>query len=178
MEEITKIEAAGRQINQALRLFFDGGDTVSLHTLASAAAQLIADLGRPYGLGVTRNKAVIKPDRWREFRQAITEYEVFFKHADQDPDPNAVLKFHPEMSELTLVEAIEVLRQLTGKLSHEAFWFCIWIFSTKPSLFLDSPLKQLVLASNAVIRPIADMTDRRLYAELLKQPPPPGLGSD
>lgn len=172
MEKITKIDAGRRQINQAIRLFFDGGDTVSIHTIASAAAQVVADLGRPQGLGFTRNKAVIKPDRWKEFRQLITEYEVFFKHADQNPDPNVTLEFHPEMSELMLFEAIEVLRQLTGKLSYEAFWFTIWMFSNQPDLFLDSPLKREMQARKAVVEPLADMKDRSLYAGILKQPQP------
>lgn len=172
MEKITKIDVARRQIDQAIRLFFDGGDTVSIHTIASAAAQVVADLGRPLGLGFTRNKAVIKAVRWKEFRQLITEYEVFFKHADQNPDPNATLDFHPEMSELTLFEAIEVLRQLTGKLSCEAFWFTIWMFSNQPDLLLDSPLKREMETRKALVEQLADMKDRSLYAGILKQPQP------
>jgi hypothetical protein len=175
MEKITKIDVARRQIDQAIRLFFDGGDSVSIHTIASAAAQVVADLGRPQGLGFTRNKAVIKPDRWKGFRELITKYEVFFKHADQNPDPNATLEFHPEISELTLFEAIDVLWKLTGKLSYEAFWFTIWMFSNQPDLLLDSPFRRGMQACKTLVEPLADVKDRSLYAGILRQPKPAGF---
>jgi argininosuccinate synthase len=43
---VTKIEAARRQLNTAIELWFNDGDPVSIHTLASSAHQIIHDLNR------------------------------------------------------------------------------------------------------------------------------------
>jgi hypothetical protein len=44
--KVTKREAASRQLNQGIRLFFDRGDMLAVHTLTAAAFQLFADLGQ------------------------------------------------------------------------------------------------------------------------------------
>ena len=43
---ITKLEAAKRQLDCALELFFDEKDAVPIHTLACAAHQVIYDINR------------------------------------------------------------------------------------------------------------------------------------
>src|SRR5262245_42997551 len=43
IERVSKLDAARRQIRTAIRLFFEDGDTVSIHTLTSAAEELLRD---------------------------------------------------------------------------------------------------------------------------------------
>ena len=74
----------------------------------------------------------------------------------------------------TLIEAIEILRVLTG-LSYEAFLFSFWFITTQPDVILDGPLKQEVQARNRLLSGIADMSDRNVYAALLRLPAPAGL---
>ena len=44
--ELTRLEAAERQLRQAIRLFFGGGDEVSVHTLTGAACRVLRDLAK------------------------------------------------------------------------------------------------------------------------------------
>jgi hypothetical protein len=41
---VSKFDAARRQLETAIRLYFFQGDPISIHTLASAAAQILQDL--------------------------------------------------------------------------------------------------------------------------------------
>ena len=79
-EQITKLDAAQRQTHEAIRMFFEGRDTVPIHTLASAASQLLADLGEDRGFaGFTRNPNLVVEPRWKEWKKAIKSFENFFK---------------------------------------------------------------------------------------------------
>jgi hypothetical protein len=42
--EVSKIEAANRQLDAAIELLFSDGDPIAVHTLAGAASGLAADL--------------------------------------------------------------------------------------------------------------------------------------
>jgi hypothetical protein len=48
-EKISKIEAACRQLNTAIKLWFADGDLVSIHTLACSAHQIVHDINRQKG---------------------------------------------------------------------------------------------------------------------------------
>ena len=58
-EKLTKLDVARRQIDEAIRMFFERRDTVSTHTVASAASQVLADFGKGRFQGWTRNKAIV-----------------------------------------------------------------------------------------------------------------------
>jgi len=107
-EKLTKSDAARRQTDEAIRMFFDRRDTVAPHTVAAAAAQVLADVGEHHGFqGWTRNKAIVKPEHWKRWRDCVTKYERFFKHADNprvDTNAHATCSFHPEATQLILVE--------------------------------------------------------------------------
>ena len=47
---ISKLEAAERQLRQAVRLFFQRGDDLAIHTLAAATYQIISDLCKQKGI--------------------------------------------------------------------------------------------------------------------------------
>src|SRR2546422_6130134 len=84
---ISKREAAARQLDQAIRLFFRRGDMLSVHTLAGAAFQLLADLGKVSGIvSRYRSEVLIRPERMKEWVQALNSTQNFLKHADRDAD--------------------------------------------------------------------------------------------
>ena len=141
-EKLTKLDVARRQLDEAIRMFFERRDTVSTHTVASAAAQVLADLGKVRGFqGWTRNKAIVKPGRWKEMRDAVTQFEAFFKHADQDP--YATCDFHPEVTQLFILEAVELLRVFTGKYTWDGLLFSIWFSLTNPEVIQEGDFKKL-----------------------------------
>ena len=96
---VTKLEAASRQLDTAIRLFFSGGDAVSTHTLAVAAANVFADMAEHQKAGVSwRTK--VRDDSGlstKELKKIFHEEWNFFKHADRDP--KAILQFNELVSD-------------------------------------------------------------------------------
>ena len=164
-EKLTKLDVARRQIDEAIRMFFDRRDPIAEHTVTSAAAQVLSDLGKTRGFqGWTRNPSVVNPGRWKEWRGAITRFETFFKHADKDPD--AACDFRPEVTQLFILEAIELLRIFTGKFTWEGLVFSIWFSIKYPDLLKEGEFKDAIAALPA--QPKVDVQDLSMVADLLK----------
>ena len=94
---VGKLDAARRQLDTAIRLYFAYGDPVSIHALAGAAYQLLDDLiakrGGPDGIKDLL-LTMAKPESVDVVRQKLNEAQNFFKHADRDHD--GVLEFRPK----------------------------------------------------------------------------------
>jgi len=108
---ITKLDAARRQMDAAIGLYFDEGDEVSIHTLVGAARLLIANLSSAAKQETILEK-FIRPEKLLEFEKAIRAPQNFLKHADKDPD--ATLDLDPHATELLLLIEVEAYRGLTG----------------------------------------------------------------
>src|SRR5205814_1397104 len=66
---ITKLEAARRQIETAITLWFSESDPVSIHTLVSAAHRLVYDINsKSLGLPMLGDTTNIRPGREKEYR--------------------------------------------------------------------------------------------------------------
>lgn len=92
---VSKLDAARRQLEHAIRLYFRHGDVVVIHTLTSAAHQILRDLGKAQGVkSIMHDEGMelIKPERRDEVRKIYAKAENFFKHADRDPEEQ--LKFY------------------------------------------------------------------------------------
>ncbi len=48
--EISKVDAARRQLDTSLKLYFQNQDAISIHTLASAAQNILQDLSKRKGV--------------------------------------------------------------------------------------------------------------------------------
>ena len=82
--EITKIDAARRQLRTAIELWFADGDPISIHTLAAAAYQIIHDLNRRNkGPDLLLDSKYIKDEKRREFVSLVKSTSNFMKHADR-----------------------------------------------------------------------------------------------
>ena len=116
---LSKIDVALRQLDTAIRLYFQFGEPVSIHALASAAAEVLADLADHAGLKPQvswKNFVEIygKPDK-REFLMEIyRKPQNFFKHADRDPGD--MITFYPKATEFVVFEACEFYFLLTNRL--------------------------------------------------------------
>jgi hypothetical protein len=126
---ISKLDAARRQLETAARLYFTGGDPVSVHTLTAAAYNILKDLnaargGKPMIVKETL-LAFVKPEHEQFVRGKINEAENFLKHADRDPA--ATLTFRPLQTEFLLLDASWKYHELAGEqvaiLSVFIFWF-------------------------------------------------------
>lgn len=131
---ITKLDAAKRQLETAIRLYFNEADPISIHTLTCAAHTIIADLNKKI-----KGTPMVVSDAWvtgkfkKRIKAAFAKPQNFFKHADKDPD--AVLKFHPEVTEIYLYDACSKYQELTAESVDQFKIFQGWYMSNNPDYF-------------------------------------------
>lgn len=106
MVVITKLEAAARQLDTAIHLFFCNGDAVSVHSLAASAFNVFADLAERKG---SRNSWRVRMRdssdlSMRDLNRLLREGWNFFKHAEHDPD--GILHFDEQETEDFLFMAV------------------------------------------------------------------------
>jgi alkylhydroperoxidase/carboxymuconolactone decarboxylase family protein YurZ len=138
--KISKTDAAQRQLDTAIELYFAESDPVAIHTLAAAAYELIRALREREGLPDEITDAII-PGREAEFRQLWNEAQNFFKHADRDGD--AVLEFDPAHTGLRLYVASHYFGALAPR-TEAMLAFAVWYSMHNVELLLDPEL-QVVL---------------------------------
>ena len=96
---VPKLDAAKRQLHTAIQLWFEDGDPVSIHTLVSAAHEIIHTLFKRKGLkGLLFDNPDIPAQVRSEFAQAIKSAANAFKHARDDP--TGTTEFAPVLNEL------------------------------------------------------------------------------
>jgi hypothetical protein len=129
---LTKFDVAERQLNQAIRLFFDGGDPVSVHTLAEAAAQVLYDIRGELGAtSKIRDADIIRTEFKTEWMRTVLSSRNFFKHADRDA--TAIHEFKEEFNHFSLLDAVNMY--LSGKRvwTPETIVFVQWYAWTYPA---------------------------------------------
>lgn len=116
MLHISKLDAARRQLEVAVRMFFFDQDPVSIRTLAAAARGVLRDLDLAQGGSGDTIDAVIgliRPERQKEIRDRILGAQNFFKHADKDP--SEMLEFDIDENALYLFNVCELYRTVTSE---------------------------------------------------------------
>ncbi|MBL7155492.1 MAG: hypothetical protein ISS88_03275, partial [Candidatus Portnoybacteria bacterium] len=114
---ISKLDAAKRQLETAIRLFFNNADMVSIHTLACTSHGLLRDLCNKQGLkSFIKDDYIdfIKKEKQAEFRKMITAPANFFKHADKDPQE--AIKFYYETTPFFMWDSYRMYYQLTKEM--------------------------------------------------------------
>ena len=114
--KIGKLDAARRQLETAVRLYFSEADAVSIHTLVSAAYQVLSDVNKAHGGEPMLKEQIptwVSPDATAESKRLLNEAANFFKHADRDHDE--VLEFAEGPTGLLLYDAVRKYRELTGE---------------------------------------------------------------
>ena len=115
---VAKLDAAKRQLETAVRLYFTSADPVSIHTLTAAAYQVLLDLNKRSGGEPMFMKqsflAMFRPDQQKTVHDLLNAPENFFKHADKDPE--ATLELRVGLTDLYMLDAVETYQALTGEL--------------------------------------------------------------
>lgn len=76
--KVTKLEAARRQLETAVILYFNDKDAVSIHTLACAAHEIIEHLNKKEGgMPLILEGNIVKEKYKAEFRKKISEAKNF-----------------------------------------------------------------------------------------------------
>lgn len=126
---ISRLEAAQRQIDQAIRLHFQRGDCISIHTLAAAGLQILRDIAKQKGLPTFGQEllGLVRPELRKRVWNKIREAEGFFKHADQGP-VDLEIEFSPLLTKYFLFEAVELFRAIASRSFPAASGFWVWFF--------------------------------------------------
>lgn len=122
---VSKIEAAERQLSEAIKLFFEERDPVAIHALASGAGQIAADLARKQGLNAPlRDTEYLSGKQKKWWIQVIKSAENFFKHAERDSDE--VFHLPTDITRLFLAEAIAMLEAVGSAGTVEMEIYQVW----------------------------------------------------
>ena len=88
--KISKQGAAKRQLDCAIELFFDNGDTLSIFTLASAVFIITENIHEKHSSPVNRStvygqlKTLLTDEEFKEIKLQMGEKPGFLKHANKD----------------------------------------------------------------------------------------------
>lgn len=161
---ITKLEAARRQLQQAIRLFFMRGDAVAVHTLAAAAYQILSDLCEKRG--ITRqieDSAILDQLGYKqEVLRAIRAPQNFFKHANVDPE--SAVHFNPDLSLGMLMLATDMYCALTKQTMPEGQVLRSWFFLKYPQT-VPADMRDRFSS----VTPMPDLDDFPFFLELMER---------
>lgn len=135
MMKIPKLEGACRNLAAAVRLFFEHGDPIAVHTLAAAAQGVIRDIAKSRGLSHTsilHDHPEIPTAAKKEWIDILNAPRNFFKHADIDPD--GTLEFDATENETLLLDACLTLTELSNQALSEANVYLGWFTTANPAL--------------------------------------------
>jgi hypothetical protein len=128
--KVSKLDAAKRQLDCAIALWFRDADEVSIHTLVFAAHGIIQDINAKRGntdaslLAIAKRH--VKPEHVELAMRTMKKAMTFFKHADRDP--NDILEFDPAASERLITISLLGLGMLGEQMSDlqraAIFWDC------------------------------------------------------
>jgi hypothetical protein len=142
----TKIDAARRQLDAAIRLFFALEDPFAVHTIISAAHRILRDLAEQSGRSRFHQtvKGLIRPGMEGEFWSAINKNVNFLKHANSDPE--ATLEFEEEVNDALIAHSCLYYETLGHQLTPDMRGFIWWYMMMKPNLLVkSSEIRELLL---------------------------------
>lgn len=137
--KVNKLDAARRQLDCALRLWFADDDQVSVHTLVGSAYQVIHDLNASQkGKPLIFDNPVLRKDLRKEAVASLKRFMSFFKHADlRRPNAATEIDFDPSFSELFFFASVLGVEYLGEKLTDIESAFLLWCVLHRPTWGLD-----------------------------------------
>ncbi len=136
--KISKLDAAKRQLETAVRLYFSEADPVAIHTLTAAAHRLLSDVNTSRGGPAMMTESLlqgVRPDKVEEAKRRLSAAANFFKHADRDPSD--VHAFNPALTEILLLDACFKYKELTGELVPTLAVYQGWFWLGPGAKFID-----------------------------------------
>ena len=133
--QISKLDAALRQLQTAILLYFNSRDPVSIHTLSAAAYNLLRDIrdSRKEAFAMSKDAGGIPAQYKKAFRDLISKSENFFKHADRDP--NDIHLFRTQGTEILLIDACDAYIRMTGEEPEYIALFKRWHATCNPQYY-------------------------------------------
>lgn len=129
MAKITKLEAGRRQLDAAIRIFFENEDVVAVHTLSRAAFRVLFDITKE---GET--KKALDAHITKLGADKFNKITNFLKHAERDPDGEIDEDFQIS-TEAGLGMAASLYFYHAKKYTPEMKGFIVWSQFMRPELF-------------------------------------------
>jgi len=136
ISEVRKVDAARRQLDEAIRLWIEGRDLLAIHTLTMAAFSILYDVANHQSLLREDDPLILLLSRLghKRFRRLAN----FLKHGDKDPLSSFI---EPPIAEheWRIGFALLLYRLIVNDLSPEMGAFHLTMFGTYPELFQVAP---------------------------------------
>ena len=147
IKHVSKIDASRRQIDTAIRLYFNDGDDIAIHTLTCASHEILKKLGKNINIeSIILDQMVgnIFEHKKEAFLKIINEAKNFFKHGLQgNKEIGKTIKFSPEFTDFWIWDACLMYRQLTGESTDYMKIFIVWFYTQNNEIISDDKTKDL-----------------------------------
>ncbi len=132
-KDITKEEAARRQIETAIRLLFANDDAICIHVIASSAQIIVTDVCRNHGKNTVTDMLAeyIRPEALKDFRRILKSPYNYFKHAKRDTDTE-LAHFDEGMNDIILWFAVIDYITAFSKPTATMLCFLAWFIAVNP----------------------------------------------
>ena len=145
IEKISRVDAAKRQLETAIKLIAQDGDPVAIHTLAAASQQILRDLGKLRDIESPIYEAGQKyfksEEEYKKYINTVRLPQNAFKHAT-NPDIPDPLEYNSNLAELIVFDAAEIYNRLTGERPVLQYSYCIWFVFKNPNIISDKSFKE------------------------------------
>lgn len=143
--QVSKLEAAHRQLNLAIRMLFADADAVAVHTLVGAASIIFTDLVEQLAPEKSWDKQAQEANELTasQYFQVMRKAQNFFKHAREDRD--ATIELDPNDTDALAFWAVMNASELSP-MSIEAQVFQLWYIASHSPIedVSQTPLKEAI----------------------------------
>lgn len=158
---ISKLDAAKRQLEMAVRLFMSNSEPVSIHTLVGAAHQVLEDICIQKGHTNIRQDVLnnVKEEYKEMFKKSLNKPRNFFKHADKDPE--GIIEFTDKATMLEMWDACRMYRTLTGEMPPLLLIYTAWFHVNNPRILILTEEQKVLFES--MIKDAKNPEDRQEF---------------
>jgi hypothetical protein len=166
---VTKLNAAIRQLDCAITLYFQDGDPVPIHTLACAAHQVVHNINRHNNGPELLFDSLTHKGRKTQVSKALLHKQYnFFKHADSDPCPNCGIRFDQKLTEIFMLSAIQGVLSISGSINQKESAFVVYVQLHNELLFFQEICHLLVHdISSDVLQELRNIKKGKFLKEFL-----------
>ena len=160
---LSKLDVAKRELEHAIKLFFNNGDFVIVHLVVSACQDILEAIGgNEKSMRMNLIKS-IKKEKQAYLMGKLKYAYNFFKHADRDS--KKLLEFNPEASEFAIFDSIGMYQSITGELTGLMGMFRAWFYLKYPDLLPEQEQKKLFSDFSGEI----DVNNKQMFLDVAEK---------
>jgi hypothetical protein len=155
--QITKFDAARRQLVTSIRMFFEDADSISVYTLGHAAWEVLDALCKHQGkIRFREQMAGANRLSEDEIKKIANFGKNFFKHADRKPD-DVLQEFDDNLNDHVLIAATIDFGTLASSKPMEVQLYPIWYFAAHAEKIALPDFKVVQNAAAEMFAGLADI---------------------